>query len=231
MTKVKIRDIGSVGIIYRKSDPRQIFLEMKDEEHPLALGRNQLCLLGGSWTGQEARADINPLDTFRREIIEELSFPQAVANISQDDEERLATFRVLTCINCIPFGTFANTITKKAMDSADSNNKQSTFTILVCYYIVPFEEEYWKAIEKLQTKFGNLSNESLTVITSLEKIIEQNQRIAFGHDHALQRFWLDMGYPEAKQLPLVKGVHQIAKGLILPSYQEYLEQYEIAVMP
>ena len=200
-----ITNISGVGIIFREKNPSEIFIEIKDDSHPIKLVRRCLCLIGGNWIGNMAKFDKSPLDTFRREVKEELSFERPIRNekeleflgvinkseifeptfksarpVTQKDIETLTDIKNVICEKCIPFGAFLNTITKVAMDVADPNNTRESFTSLECVYVIPMNEYYWEQLEFLQNAFGNLSDESIRVITSLDKIIDNNINSAFG---------------------------------------------------
>lgn len=250
-----IRNIASVGIIFRQSNPSQIFLEMKDDGHPIKLVRRQLCFIGGNWIGEEARKDRGPLDTFRRELIEEISFERPIRDsvelallgladaesfmpapalrnmVTEDDRTWLQEFKWAACDNCVPFGDFINTVTKAALDAADPENERDTFTGLICYWAVPLNESCWHELGYLQHKFGSLSNESISVVTSLQELVKNRTKTAFGHDRVLQRFFLAYGLKEAGSLSLVDGVESEHVGTTLASYSDYMERYEILRKP
>ncbi len=254
--KRSVTNIASVGIIYRKSDPREIFIEVKDDGHPIKLVRRQLCVIGGNWIGDGAKQDRGPLDTFRRELEEELSFdrplktggdlqalgllaeaeifapsPEPTKKVSVDDRTQLKYLKAVISESAVPFGAFTNTITKVAMDTVDPENKRDNFIVLACYWTVPLAEPEWQKLRDLQQRFGNLSNESITLLTSLDEIIATGVKTSFAHDRVLQRFFLAMGFSEAKNLPLVEGLESVFEGPVLASYEDYLEQYEIAKRP
>ncbi len=92
-------------------------------------------------------------------------------------------------------------------------------------------ETDWAALVFLQQKFGNLSNESLTLITSLSEIVRTNTKTAFAHDRVLQRFFLTQGLKEAHDLPLVPTLKSLEAGKPLPTYRDYLEQYDVSRKP
>ena len=79
----------------------------------------------------------------------------------------------------------------------------------------------------LQERFKNLSNESITLITSLEEIIRTGTKTSFVHDRVLQRFFLGRGFKKAENLPLVPELTSVAAGMPLPTYRDYLERYEV----
>lgn len=257
--RIQITNMASVGIIFRASNPKEIFIEMKDDGHPIKLVRRQLCLIGGNWIGEKAREDNCPLDTFRREVEEELCLEEKPIRTTKElvqlgltDREK--SYQVATTIfkkavakdcmqlqnikriimtSAVPFGDFLNTVSKKAMDKADPANSRGDFTTLVSYWSVPLSEKNWKTLHYLQDKFGNLSNESVTMVTSLTKVIDQGLKIAFGHDQVLQRFFIAMGFKEAKKILIVDNdnILSIPVGTSLSSYNDYFGRYEISKRP
>ncbi|MEK9173238.1 MAG: hypothetical protein AAB594_01535 [Patescibacteria group bacterium] len=254
-TKPRINNISAVAIIFRKSDPSQVFIEMKDDGYPMAAFRRQLCFIGGNWIGENARSDTNPLMTARREIEEELSFDHAVRSseelallgmvseviydeaarstreVTDEDRQLLERLKGEIREGLTPFGDFILTVERKVLDRADPKNSRDGFSGLCSYYLSPISEESWGHLSSLQQTFGNLSNESVTLITSLGKIIETGTKTAFGHDQILQRFFLSRGLSEAENLPLVEGIASQSVGGPLSLYSEYLEQYDILKRP
>lgn len=253
--KTQITNISSVGIIFRASNPAEILMEIKDDSHPIKLVRHQLCFIGGNWIGEGAKGDINTFGTFKRELYEELSFdrlardsvelnflgqadieqfapiPQPAAEILPEDRESLSDLKRVIIDSAMPFGDFLNTVEKAALDAADPANKRDGFTDLSSYWVIALQENTWKNLLRLQMKFKNLSNESCTIITSLEEIIRTDTKTAFAHDRVLKRFFLQHGLALANDLPLVPNVQSREAGMPLPTYKDYLEQYEVAKRP
>ena len=259
--KIKVTNISSVGIILRRRDPTQLFLEVKDDGHPINLVRRQLCPIGGNWIGDAAKADRNTLETFRRELQEELSFdrpirssielallgqadieefaptPDPAASPRKRDIAALAHLKRVICESALSGNDYIITIPKAVLDAADSENKRDGFTTLCSYWTIALEEKEWTMLVKLQEKFKNLSNESITLITSLDEIVQTGTNTAFGHDQKLQRFFLNASelwgpeYATAKDFPIVPGIESIYASPSLSSYEEYLERYDVARKP
>ncbi len=253
--KTPITNISAVGIIYRASNPSQIFIEVKDDGHPIKLVRRQLCPIGGNWIGEAAKEDSNTFATFQRELNEELSFDRPIRNaeelalmgmaeaatfaptplsgveITTQNIQDLNQLKETIRRSAVGFGDFLNTVPKSAMDAVDPTNKRDSFTTLASYYTVGLGENDWHRLHMLQKKFGNLSNESITTVTSLDEIIRTKTRTAFGHDRVLQIFWRLAGFEDAKRLPLVPGLMSEIMGMPFYSYDEYLEQYDVAKKP
>lgn len=254
--KIQITNMSSVGIIFRAANPGEIFIEMKDDGHPIKLVRRQLCPIGGNWIGKGAKDDGNPLETFKRELREEMSFgrpprdskelalmgmsagvehfeasPQRSVEVTNEDKENLEYVKRTILVSVTPFGDFLNTVSKTALDAADPDNKRDSFTTLTSYWAVPLDEIDWEMLLALQNKFENLSNESVTLVTSLDKIIKEGTKTAFAHDRVLQSFFLMRGLPAALELPLVPDLQSVWMGSTLPTYEAYLERFEVTKKP
>ena len=252
--KTQITDISAVGIICRACNPSQIFVEIRYDCHPIKLMRRQLCLIGGNWIGEAAKNDMNPFATFRRGLNEELSFEEPIRNTekltligmteaetsvptpskkteaTQVDKCVLNQLRDVIADSATPFGDFLSTV-QSTMDAADPANTRDGFTSLASYWTVYLDEIRWEKLCALQKKFGNLSNKSVTMITSLEEIVRTNTEMAFPHDRVLQAFWRKSGFHMAEQLPLVPGIESVAAGMPFDNYEEYLELFEISKNP
>lgn len=255
MSKMSVSHMAGACIIFRASNPAHIFLTIKDDSHPIKLARRQLCLIGGNWIGDNAKQDMNTFDTFKRELAEELSFvrpvrdsvklnllglsdvecfaptSQSIVDVTPRDMEELDHLKRIIVEFATPFGDFMLMISKDALDAADPTNKRDGFTALLSCWAAPLEEDVWGSLLELQRKFGNLSNESLTLVTSLDEIIRTNTKAAFGYDRVLQKFFLDCGLIAAQNLPLVPGISVQEVGMPLPTYADYLERYEVAKKP
>ncbi len=252
--KIGITNLSSAAIIYRRADPSQVFLEVKDNGHPVKLVHGQYCFIGGNWIGENAKYDRNWRDTLNREVLEELTFDRPIrsgeelvqlglADICQFSPTTIAAVPNVTDLNdlgdlraeimngSVPFGMFLNTVSKEAMDAADPANTRQCFSTLCSYGMMPISEKKWQRLERLQVKFQNLSNESITMITSLDEILKKNLKGAFGHDQVLRSFWLAMGLRGVKEMPIVQGVASHSAGPAFATYQDCLEMYDIAKKP
>jgi hypothetical protein len=255
LVKKLVNNISSVGIIYRETDPSQIFLEIKDDGLPLKAFRRHLCPIGGNWIGEAARQDMDTWQTFCRELMEELTLENADVSTLElsllgfkprgefyrtsnnglipSDAQKLKFdfFKKFAVSLGESFGDYVINIPKTVLDQADPGNTREGFSTLTSYWLVPVLEDWWEILIDLQNKFGNLSNESITVITSLEEIVKNGTKFAFGHDLAFQDFFLGRGFTLARQLPLVKSITHKRVGRAWDSYEEYLEAYDVARMP
>lgn len=256
MKKQHVNHIASVGIIVRKTNPSQIFIEIKDDGYPIKAFRRNLCLIGGNWIGEASRHDLGPRDTFHRELKEELSLEKCAAStlelkllgfIPKDSFynvptiEKIATAEESQILedlkramieNCTPFGDYINTIPKTVLDEADPQNKRDGFIVLISCWTVALNEEHWQQLSRLQRKFKNLSNESITIIISLHEIVKARVKIAFGYDRILQQFFLSHGLESAKRIQLINNISSVKVGEPMASYNnDYLVKYEAAKKP
>ena len=252
---LSVGSIASGVIVFRREDPSEIFIEVKDDGHPTKLVRRQLCVIGGNWVGEAAKYDRNPLATCRREFKEEISFERPIRDgvelkllgmsskeekfapspiemkPREDEVKQLEELKEVICASCCPFGDYNLVVRKAALDKADPDNKKPDMSGIFVYFVVSLAEIHWQMLKRLQDKFNNLSCESTTIITSLSDIIAANTKTAFGHDRVLQRFFLAMGLAEAKYLPL--QAHHEARfiGTTLPSYDDYLAKFSVMKKP
>lgn len=254
-SKRKFRHLTAVAIIFDQRDPTRLFMEMKDDGLPMIAFRRHFNFIGGNWIGEPAKSDFSPLDTLRREITEEISLdrpmrsatelvqldlsseatfaPTPISNvtINQGDRDKLERLRLAIIRKVLPFGDFAIEVPKSVLDAADPNNTKPGWRNVVSYYLVPLDNVVWSSLVSLQKRFSNLSAESVSVITSLDEIVESGAHIAFGHDRVLQSFFLALGYSEALNLPLVPGITCTSLGPTKTSYLEYLRIYDVARKP
>ena len=252
--KKTVTNVSATGIFYRVSNPAELFMEFKDDGHPLAHARRRLCVIGGNWIGPNAAADLLPINTFKRELNEELTFerpkrdslelhllglaeyrvcnptPQPTIEVHPDHELILQDLKAYFRETCLPWGAYINSVTKTALDDADPANERDGFEVLSLYYAVPCIEDIWRQLILLQGLYGNLSNEALTRIISLDEIIRYGIRFAFGHDRPVQRFFNAFGIREAGGMPLVP--HIGSEPVEMPgSYEEILARFDVIKKP
>jgi hypothetical protein len=256
VSKQVVTNTSSVGIIARASDPSQIFIEAKDDGHPIKLVRRALCFIGGNWIGPAAKADADPLATFCREVSEELCLEKPAVStvelrllglqsdgdftyraptnnvpVKPGDERTLAEIKAQIMESAIPFGSFLNTVTREAMQSADPECKRDGFTTLCNYFVVTLDEPHWSNLTRLQMKFGNLSNESLTLLTSAEEIANLGTKGSFAHERVLQQFFLANGITAAAGMVLTPNQSSVYAGPVFNSYTALLERYDVLKRP
>ena len=100
--------------------------------------------------------------------------------------------------------------------------------------MIPLEKKAWEQLEYLQEKYGNLSNESITVITSAEQIVSEGRYAAFGYDKQLFEFFQHMTLCDSytlRMFPHVPGVNAFELGPVLDTYEVYLRNYTILRTP
>ena len=243
--KTAITHVAAVAIIYRKSDPTHLFMEVKDDGFPNPFVRRKLNFIGGNWIGDGAANDRSPLDTLNREIWEELSlergarstaeldllgYPESEAfkptpisdeTVTEFNENDLEYVIGMICKDLRDWGSFLHF----------AHPTLGGGSALVAYYESALDEGTWKTLVDLHAKFGNLSNEAPTVIITADEILDKRLGVAFGHAPALQGFLLGHGVNRAYDLPVMSGIHVVPVGPTPDSYEWILERYEIERKP
>lgn len=248
-TKRSVGNICAVGIIHRAASPGKVFLEFKTPGYtPLFV--NHLCLVGGNWFGEGAKGDMNPLATFRREVEEELSYDHPIQSVvelrqlgnpdaepystepvtkppTEDDRRVLARLIATIRGSATHFGDYVIRTRAEAFSDGRKNDSVG----LSSYFSCALEEADWQELVHLQRTYGNLSNESITVATSLEEIIREGTRTSWGHDWPLVDFWRSRGL-EVKGYPFFPGTcaERMEHGL-LNTYADYETLYDVAKTP
>lgn len=252
MSKISVNNICGVSIIYSAEDPSRIFLETKTSDYPVKVFAGTLCLIGGNWVGEAAKADVNPMATLQREIDEELCLVplteeqheelsllglgqgtkydlQKNTNASETDIKSLAEVKKAITLSVVPFVDAISLIPKCVFDSSDTQNKRGDIQALLSNYLVPLEKDVWNELVRLQKTYGNLSNESLSVLLTFDEIRHKKLRVSWGHDRALDLFCRT--YVDDKGIPLVEGIVWQNHGRPMRSYAEYEELYDVAKRP
>ena len=249
-------NIAAVGLFYRATNPREIFVEMKDDGYPFEVFRNHLNMIGGNWINDAALSDMNPRDTFVREVCEELSFEREVIDSedyeklglgahasyqqvinpvmpSTKDKECLARIKECTRIKAHPVGDFLVHTPAEVFAQVPQKKVREAHTGLVSFWVVPMGDELWEELTRLQKKFGNLSNESITVLTSVNEIVEKSSAFGWGQAQLLARFvnfTTERGEKRCS-LPGVPGISITPMPDPMSSYRGYLATYHIAKHP
>jgi hypothetical protein len=248
---LRVQNFASVGIIYLLSDPRQILVEAKTPDYPVKCFAGRLLIIGGNWAGPNAIADLTPRATLIREFSEEFGFDKPMANTGELAEilgggkiedyhvesnpgftpnesaaSQLFLLRKFIMDGYRPFGTFVPFIPEKIFRQADPDYNKGDFRYLVSVFSVGLDDVTWQSLLLLQQEAGNLSNESLTVITSAQQIISTGWETAWGQDQVLQQFFQHHGIAEASNFPLIGGVETIRTDLNPDAtYEEYLKDF------
>ena len=247
MPPTQVNNFCAIGIIFPVENPRFTFTDIK-WEYPVKAWDNMVCPQGGNWFGKEAVGDIGPMSTLRRELSEELSFekptrdnelahildinvgpatsaPEAIRPPTENEREILRDVTEAIIANTVPFGDFYSFMPRSILDAADASNQRGDASAIVSTWIIPLPRDVWQKLTDLQVTFGNLSNESRSVITSVDKMIEAGTRAAFGQDRILQAFWRAMEISRSKHLPLVEGVEHRLIGTPRASWTDYLNDW------
>ena len=255
-TKERVDVITAAGIIHPYNDPSKIFIEMKDKTHPKKAFRMKLSCIGGYWIGEAAKNDRGPDETFRREVGEELSLEKAIENtlelslifkdfipesynveragvpVTDEDDQDLEMLKAEIQMRCDHFGDYLIDVPSEVFKRADPESGSRGVRALCSAFTVPLTLQGWATLERLQRKFKNLSNESLTVITSLPEILGTGWLSAGGNDHILRDFFLKKGFSEAENFPLMEGITVTGlKGPGRAYYDDYLRSFEVANRP
>jgi hypothetical protein len=255
--RLRINNIASVGVIYRKTNPRQIFIDVKDGGYPIEAFRWMFCPIGGNWIGRDALKDEDTYDTLCRELSEELSLdreevsteeakllglnPQETTYVvpknnvppTKQDRAELAHLKRVFAETAadLPFGDFLVTVPKSVLDQQFPGNTRPGYTSILSYWRIPIEEKEWTLLETLHKKYGNISIESMAVIVSLDEIIATQRHTCCGHDRIMQRFFESVGCIDATHYPLLDDICCTELHLPLGSYDQYLERYDIVRHP
>jgi hypothetical protein len=249
VARTTINNIASVGIIYREADPRDIFIDMKDGGLPVAAFQWTLCPIGGNWVGAGAAADAGPLATFRREFEEEfvlrtvdrdlvevieLGHLLKTANgkvISREDSIAFFELRQSILTKAAPWRDYLVPVSRRVLDLAPGNTREG-FTTLVSYNLVGLDEVEWKALSRLQQTFENLSNESLSWVTSLSNIVALERRFAYGHEWAYRDFWeFHSALELTRWMRMFPHAQPTNLGKPRQTYGAYLEDFEVLKRP
>ncbi len=264
--KEKVNNICVCGIITRASNPSQIFVDRKFQ-YPSKAIDGRLCPPGGNWFGEAANSDNTPFDTFVREMKEELALkhgtqdmaemgalddskqegayqtPEGSASVTDEDRADLEVVTNALVTGAELFGTYIITTSGQYFLDADPNDKrgENNLVSLCCYFTVWIEEAAWNKLERLQKKFGNLSNESVTLITSLDEMLAANAQetdpykrfeFAWAHGWAMRDYFTRNGYPQADEL--LPPQNTSARRLLtlgIARYEDILDHYEVGKVP
>lgn len=255
MKRISVDHVAGVGIIFRRENPRDVFIEVKDDGLPIKAFRRGLCPLGGNWIGEAAKRDRNSRETFVRELLEEITAERARASTlelrllgylpesdfyqtprtdyrpSPEEIKALDEIKAFIASFRRPFADFLIDMPKEVFDRADPDNKYEGFRSLASYWLVSLPEQYWQELAGLQEVLCNLSNESITTVTSLDEIVENKAKFAFGHEGPFKEFFLSQGLKLARNISLTDGITYHEVGMPLASYVDYLEKYDVRRNP
>jgi len=254
---LSVQNLSSVGIIHRATNPGEVLIETKTPGYPRIIFVGKGLLPGGNWVGKAAANDGGPLGTYLREINEELSFGNSVVDPDEmdtlfgsghlghppekhlrlieatlEDKETLFDIKDAITVNVELFGVFLQDVPKWVFNSGDPENKAGDYRGAVSVFSVPLPDKIWFQLVELQARYGNLSNESQTFMTSAEEIVEKKIQIGWGQDRVLQKHFLLHGIKGATKMSLMAGISSIELiGYPLSSYHEYLQIFDIQKIP
>jgi len=214
-----------------------------------------ICPIGGNGIGKCALAERNTYETWRREVFEEMSIVKEVASTAdatllglapeQDyyivprkdvpptiqDQDKLLYLKEVFTATAKPFGDFLVTVPKSVLDRGVPNNIRPGYTSILSYWKISVNEEDWATLSELHERYGNLSNESIGVIISLDEIIQTNRYTCCGHDQIMQKFFKEMRCVGADEYPLLADITCERVHMPLDSYDSYLELYDVVRRP
>lgn len=104
------------------------------------------------------------------------------------------------------------------------------FVALHWYYVAALADADWEELVSLHNQFGSLTHEGTSRVTSVQQVLQDNLRCAYGHDQIVQNFWLHHGYDEAKSMFIYPNPPTIEVGW-LDTYVEVLSKYNVTNMP
>jgi hypothetical protein len=253
-TLIKVNNVSGSGILYPTSDPSEIFITAKDGGYPIDAFRNHLCASGGNWIGESARGDTSPRETFVREFHEEFSFDKPMQSAEEAIAVGIATeavsYRSIPCIkdpseqDIRDLQQIKLLVSRKAyhvadniqrvprivFDRADAANQRGDMVSLNSFYAVPLEDDEWETLERLQREFGNLSNESISLVTTLSEIVERRTPFSWGYDQIVREFFLLHGFVEANEMYLVPDI-TVERIDPVGTYADILTRFEVARRP
>lgn len=251
---IRVSNLSSVGIIYRESNPDQVFIETKTPGYPRKVMVGKGLLPGGNWVGKAATNDGGPLGTYIREIREELSFDNPSIEPEEMDEvfgtghlghapeirSVTASAKDIALLDMIknnieenakPFGIYLEYVPRWVFDSADPENKAGDFIGALSVFEVPLPEDIWGYLSSLQNTYLNLSSESQTVMTAVDQLVAKGWKIGWGQDRVLQEHFLRHGFKEAVEMSLMCGISAIKIGTPMKTYAEYFKLFDVEKIP
>ncbi len=248
-----IHNCSATGIIHQASAPANLLLDVKTPGYPILTYVGAGLLPGGNWVRPNATNDRTPLGTYRREILEELTLENAAfdqeemnelfgkghlghaptaRNIKATSEDKQILADIVTVIHsrAKPYGAFIQTVEKSIFNMKNPQNKQGRYEGLCHVFTVPLSDQEWSSLVDLQHRFGNISNEAQSMVTSLEDIIAKNIPIGWGQDRILKKFFKEHGLSEADQMLLMSNT-QAEQVSFENSYDEVLKRYQVEKIP
>ncbi|HLB32429.1 MAG TPA: hypothetical protein VJL27_02650 [Patescibacteria group bacterium] len=257
MPKVTVNNVASVAIIYPEIDPTRVFLCQYDDGYPAVVFRGMYNPIGGNWIGPLAVSDQGPRCTIKRELQEELVLGGPPADrqelvslglvdqidadekvsgettVGADPNDAWTLIQIRSSIQeaLRPWGSYYHLAPKAVFDASDTLNKRGDTSTLVCCWLAPLGPEVWSHLARLQTKYGNLTNEGYTRVTSLDEIVDEGRMIAWGHRQAYCDFWMSKNLTHEQDVRCIESIQSRYVGPIPASYDEILTRYHVLRTP
>jgi hypothetical protein len=238
MSKATIQAFSAMGIICRRSDPRQVLLNMSGANVPERVFRFTLSPFGGERSGPLAHKDTGPLATFRRSVEEGMSISYRQRNHDFPTKGGTGVPYDLA----VSFIELRNSILQKAVPWRDYHvsvghevlslvpyPKQSSFDRLVSYFVIELDDDEWAAVLNLQASFETFSKNGYSYPTTLQEILVRGYQFGYGHETAMMDFWLERGFGTARGLTSIATRKAVRLAEPQPAYANYLSDYDILV--
>lgn len=226
MKKLELSTLASCVIIYQASCPSSAFFEIKPDNYHIPAFQRHLCLFGGNWGRVGETLDRGPRHTVLRELDEELKMTHPTAPEKKPRELRIVQNAILYALT--PFGDFLITVPTAVFKKDNPETLLTGRTSVSSTWTAGLPDLEWYLLVGLQNTFHNLCNEGISVCTSLHEILSLQIPFAWGCDQIMREFWSGKGLQEAESLPIFSdiSVNRIREAP-LPSYDDYLDRYEI----
>lgn len=244
MAKRTITHIAAIGIIFKKSDPRQILMEVKDDgfPRPAARGpRRGLSFFGGNRFGPDAEGDNGPIDTLRRRIrgrlalTHQLARPVELAALQQIPPGEFILkpnmIHEVEPVDMVKINALAEAICAAAWPmNSFLNNEPDGGQALVVVFECGLSDSAWQMLVELMERFGNISRLCPTIITNLDELVQTQMHSAFGINDVLESFW---AFKVLEATGLMKDNNTIAEwcGAPMRTYTDYERYFSCAPTP
>jgi len=246
---IEVNHVGAMSMIYCVDDFRLMILNQKDGEHSISMAKNCLNVVGGSFIGEAAKKDKNPLATVTRHLQFKLSLigerpvddtvlkeldlidvvqnrqnKQNIVDVKSADERELAEIKNRIISNTVPFGDYLLTT------PAGVINETKPIKVIFSYFTSPVDIKDWQALKRLYAKYETLSSVDEVKIVNFQSILDSGQNFAFGHDIAVRNF-LSQGAADLVEMPMVQGVKGEFIGCARDFYQDYFNEFDVLLHP
>ncbi len=113
---------------------------------------------------------------------------QALCPFDNYDMWRVSVESILS--NLLPYRVALVETAAAVLDLMPGNQKIG-FVTRVSYFICPLENDVWQNLETLHCSLDNLSSEGNSCVVTLEEILANSLRTAYGHDQMLRLFFVE----------------------------------------